>query len=404
MTGCTDALAGIRVLDLAGPAGSYCGKLFADLGADVILVEPPGGSPDRTAPPVAEATGESLRFAYENANKRGIELDIELDIDRVADRELLRRLAGTANLLVESTTPGDLEARGLGPDDLRTANPGLVVTSITPFGRTGPFAGFAATDLVCLALGGLLSLGGYADGPPVRPAGNQALVMANLFAAVASMMAVLHAEHTRAGQHVDVSIQECVSMALENAPQFLDLEGVVRGRPDGMQRHAGTGLYACADGYLYLYVGGIASNRFCARLTAWLQEEGAAGAAELDAPQWSDRVFLETDVAKETFAAVFGAFAKPRGRAELYRDAQTRGIPLCPVNTAADVAASEQLRHREFLRTTVTAAGLEMLAPGPPYVLGATPWRQRRPVPRPGQHIKEIRAELDAARPVGGAA
>lgn len=395
-----DALAGLRVLDLAGPAGNYCAKLFADLGADVILVEPPGGAPERTAPPVATATGESLRFAYENANKRGI----ELDLDRVAHREFLRRLAGSADLLVESTTPGDLEARGLGPDELCRANPSLVVTSITPFGRTGPFAGFAATDLVCLALGGLLSLGGYADGPPVRAAENQALVMANLFAAVASMMAVLHAERTRAGQHVDVSIQECVAMALENAPQFLDLEGTVRGRPDGMQRHAGTGLYPCADGYVYLYVGGIAANRFWTRLTAWLRAEGVPGAAELDGLQWSDRAFLETAPAKETFAAVFGAFAKPRERAALYRDAQARGIPLCPVNTAADVAASEQLAHREFLRTTVTAEGLEMLAPGPPYVLGATPWHQDRPVPAPGQHTKEIRAELDADRPVGGAA
>ncbi|TDV57740.1 CaiB/BaiF CoA transferase family protein [Actinophytocola oryzae] len=384
------ALAGLRVVELAGPVGGYCGRLFADLGADVFLVEPPGGAPGRTEPPLADATGESLRFAYENAGKYSV----------TGGRDFLRGLLATADLFVESTTPGELEAAGLGPAELCHANPGLVVTSITPFGRTGPFAGFAGTDLVCLALGGLLSLGGYADGPPVRPPANQALVMANLFAAVASMMAVLHAESTGTGQHVDVAIQECVSMALENAPQYLDLEGIVRGRPDGMQRHAGTGLYPCTDGYVYLYVGGIASGRFWDRLVEWLSAEGVPGAADLAAPQWTDRAYLETSEAKETFGTVFGAFAASRDRIGLYRDAQGLGIPLCPVNTAADVAASEQLRHRDFLRTTVTASGLEMLAPGPPYVLGATPWHSRGGVPAPGEHTAKVRAELT----VGGAA
>lgn len=326
------ALDGIRVVDLSGPMGQYCGKLFADLGADVAFVAPPGEPAD----PIA--------FDYHNATKRPVVFEPALLDD--------------ADVLIETDRPGTWPYV-----ELSRRNPRLVQISITPFGQTGPYADYAGSDLVCLALGGLLSLTGYADGPPVRIAGDQSYVMGSLYGAVAGMMALLHAEATGEGQHVDVSVQECVATALENAPQFYDLEGVVRGRPSGMQRHAGTGLYPCADGYVYLYVGGLASGRFWTRLVDWLGDERLAG------PEWLDRPYLETDAAKRTFGEVFGAFAATRGKAELYEQAQGRGIPLSPVATMADVAANPQLRSRGFFVQTPAGEAV-----GAPYKLSATPW------------------------------
>jgi benzylsuccinate CoA-transferase BbsE subunit len=360
------ALEGIRVVDMSGPMGNYCGKLFADLGADVVLVEPPGGTELRRRDPIA--------FAYHNANKRSVE----------HEDGLVEALLAAADLVIETDRPGTWSYA-----ELAERNPALVLVSITPFGQTGPYAGYAGSDLVCLALGGLLSLTGYADGPPVRIAGDQSYVMGSLYGAVAGLMAVLHAEATGEGQHVDVSLQECVATALENAPQFYDLEGVVRGRPSGMQRHAGTGLYPCADGYVYLYVGGLASGRFWTRLVDWLVSEGVPRAQELTAPEWNDRPFLETDAAKQTFGEIFGAFASERGKAELYEQAQGRGIPLSPVATTADVAANPQLRDRGFFAQTPWGETV-----GAPYKLSATPWSLDAPAPALGEHTEALRREV----------
>jgi benzylsuccinate CoA-transferase BbsE subunit len=269
------------------------------------------------------------------------------------------------------------------------------MTSITPFGQTGPYARFAGSDIACLALGGLLSLTGYADGAPMQICGEQSYVMGNTFGAVASMLALLHAERTGEGQHVDVSIQACVATALENAIQFYDLEGVVRGRPNGTQRHAGTGIYACSDGYVYLYVGGIAANRFWDRMVEWLRALGIDGAQELAGERWAERSYLETDEAKAQFAEIFDSFASARTKAELYEEAQGRGIPLCPVNNVEDLVANDQLNARGFFEQVTGTDGVAHSWPGAPYRLGATPWRLAGHAPTLGEHGVDIRAEVE---------
>ncbi|WRL64223.1 CoA transferase [Blastococcus brunescens] len=236
------ALAGLRVLDLSGPMGNYCGKLFAELGADVVLVEPPGGTALRHQPPFAGDRPDperSLPYLYNNTSKRSL----RLDLDHPEGQQVLRDLAAGADLLIETDSPGRMAARGLGHEELSADHPGLVTTSITPFGQTGPYAEYEAGDLVCLAMGGLLYLGGYVDGPPVQAGLQQAYVAGNLFGAVASMLAVTAAETTGQGQHVDVSVQESVVMGLENAAQFQDLEGRVRRRTGGRQWRAGAGVF-----------------------------------------------------------------------------------------------------------------------------------------------------------------
>jgi benzylsuccinate CoA-transferase BbsE subunit len=396
----TAALDGLRVVDLAGDVGNYCGKLFADLGADVVLVEPPGGCPQRHARPAVEAgpaAGTGLDFVYQNTNKRGV----VADVTDPAGHELLRDLVTSADLVIDTWAPGELASHGLDRDSVADANPALVVTSITPFGQTGPYAHYASADIVCLAMGGMLSLAGYGDGPPTRPYGDQSYVMGALFGAVASMLAVLHAERTGVGQHVDVSIHECVTLALETAIQYYDLEGVVRGRQTGRYRHAGSGLYDCADGYVYLFVGGVASNRFWGRLVDWLVESGVPDAEVLREPRWQELDHLRTDEAKAVFERLFVAMSAGRTKADLYHDAQARGIPLSPVNSPADLVHSAQLDAREYFVRATDMYRAGYLTPGAPYVLSGTPWAMHTSAPALGAHTGELRAEL-AARRVGG--
>lgn len=287
------ALAGLRVLDVTGTLGAYAGRLFAQLGADVILVEPPGGSPGRRRTPFigdrrdAEA---SLSFAYLNAGKRSI----VLDLDEASGRDTFRAIAAGVDLVIEAERPGVMAARGLGYSELRAKRPSIVMTSITPFGQNGPYADWLAEDIVGLATGGMLYLAGYPDTAPMAACGEQSFAGAGLFGAVGSLIAVLDAEQTGQGSHVDVSMQQSVVLGLENALQFYELEGTVRRRNAGGQRQAGTGVFPCADGHVYLMAGGVASNRFWGVTTEWLVEVGAPGAEALREPCWLQQTFLDS--------------------------------------------------------------------------------------------------------------
>ena len=172
-------LSGIRVIDASGPAGAYCSKLFADLGAEVTLVEPPEGHALRRRGPYVDDVADaerSIPFAYLHAGKRSV----RLDLDRPDGQAHFRRLAGGANLVIESEMPGVMAARNLGPQQLIAASPQLVVTSITPFGQTGPYSRFVGEDLTLLAMGGLLYISGYTDLPPTRIHGYQSELMASM--------------------------------------------------------------------------------------------------------------------------------------------------------------------------------------------------------------------------------
>ena len=387
------ALAGLRVLDLSGPMGNYAGKLFAELGADVVLVEPPGGTALRHEPPFADdrpGLERSLPFLYNNTSKRSL----RLDLDHPDGQQVLRDLAAGADLVIETDTPGRMAARGIGHADLSRVNPALVTTSITPFGQTGPYAHHEASDLVCLAMGGLLYLGGYVDGPPVQVGQQQAYAAGNLFGAVASMLAVTAAEMTAHGQHVDVSVQESVVMGLENAAQFQDLEGRVRRRTGGRQWRAGAGVFSCVDGYVYLLAGGIGGNRFWPNLVAWLDSEAVPRVDELRGEQWGDREFVEAEQNRDLFAEIFQPFAESRTKADLYRAAQKWRVPLCPVAKPSDILRSAQLRHRDYFVSVEGPDGRPAVMPGAPYALSETPWRLTGRAPRLGEHTVEVLHEL----------
>jgi benzylsuccinate CoA-transferase BbsE subunit len=387
------ALSGVKVLDASGLAGQYCGKQFADLGAEVILIEPVNGSPVRREGPFLGNRAHieySLPFTYYNAGKRGI----ALDLDRSEGQQIFRQLASGADLVIETEKPGVMARRGLGYPALAERNPRIVLTSVTPFGQTGPYAEYDAEDIVVLALGGLLYLGGYPDTPPIAVHGNQAYLAAAQFASAASMMALLGAAGDE-GQHVDVSIQECVVMGLETAIQFYDLEKTVRRRASGQQIMAGVGVFPCADGEVYLMAGGIASTRFWQNLVTWLIEEGVGEARQLLEPKWGSHDYLASAEAKAIFGGLFAPFAKAHDKLYLYQTGQSRRIPICPINTPQDILANRQLGSCDFfVKQLHTPSGQSLTVPGAPYQLSGTPWRQAGPAPRLGEHTTEILTEL----------
>jgi benzylsuccinate CoA-transferase BbsE subunit len=391
------ALAGIRVVDMSGLAGQYCGKLFAELGAEVILLEPPGGSETRREGPFLGKkphTERSLTFSYFNAGKRGI----VVDLDRPEGQGIMRRLVERANLVIESEKPGVMAQRGLDYPSLLLDCPDLVMTSITPFGQTGPYAHYECEDLIALALGGLLSLGGYPDSAPIAAHGNQAYLSAAQFAAVASMMALFENANDPTGprgRNIDVSIQECVVMGLENAVQFFDLERRIRRREAGKQLMAGMGVFACSDGEVYLMAGGIASSSFWENTVKWLVDEGVAGAEALAEPRWKDHDYLVTDEAKHQFGEMFGPFARSKTKSYLYETGQSRRIPICPINTPRDIVENRQLAFRDFfVPLPHPYSGASLKSPGAPYRLDATPWSGGVGAPRLGEHTSDVLSEL----------
>lgn len=383
------ALAGIVILDLAGPAGNYCGKLFADMGADVILIEPLCGAPTRHMLPTAVGqTGmeAGLVFQYQNTNKRSVALDLETP----GAQAVIRELAKHANVIIESEAPGVMQRRGLGYETLRECNPQLVMTSITSFGQKGPYADWLGSDLVGMATGGMLYLAGYPDTAPMVAFGEQAIGAANLFAAVATMAAVYEAESSKSGQHIDVSIQESVVMGMENAVQFYDLEGTIRKRNAGEQRIAGMGVFPCKDGYIYLMAGGVGGNRFWADTVRWLTEERLERAAELQESCWNEREYLSSGEAKKRFSDIFSTFAMAHTKAELQEKGRRQRIPIAPILNTSELDKSAQRKHRSYFIETTASYGELIGMPGAPYKLTRTPWAVHKGAPRIGEHTAEI--------------
>ena len=213
------ALAGLRILDLTDLKGAMCAKLFGDMGADVLKIEPPEGDATRRIGPFLDGQPHlerSLLFWFYNTSKRGI----TLDLNQQAGQELAKQLAAKADVLVESAAPGTLARLGLGYDELKQLNPNLVLTSITPFGQTGPYQSYRSSDIVAEALGGMIWTNGFPDEPPLHAMGLQAYHSASFFAAIGTLLALLTRDSLGEGQWVDVSIQEAVAGAVEHVAPF----------------------------------------------------------------------------------------------------------------------------------------------------------------------------------------
>ncbi len=407
MTDHETLLGDIRVLDLTGEAGVYCTKLLADLGADVLRIEPPGGHPMRRLGPFVhdEPNPEkSLYWFHFNTSKRAITLELA----NADGREIFKRLVKTADVLVETFPPGYLEKIGLGYPSLKELNPGLIQTSITPFGQTGPYRDFLGPDIVAQAMGGLMFLAGFPEDPPYKLGCSQAYHSASVQAAVGTMIALYARDDTGRGQFVDVSLQESVLMSMETAMQHYDIRKEIRqriGREEPVV--PGIGLYPCMDGYVYSYVvAGFGAGWDI--IVEWMDSQGMAG--DLKDEKWNDTwelitnfkllVALLNDPPKliaslEKFAHISGmlkVFLSKKTKQQIFDEAAERRIMIAPVQNAKDLVESPQFQALGFfneinhpeLNMTITYPG------APCYHISDTPWRISRRAPLLGEHNMEI--------------
>jgi benzylsuccinate CoA-transferase BbsE subunit len=383
------ALAGIRVLDLADNAVAYASRLLADLGAEVIRIEPPHGNGLRRSAPLALTQDRlvSCADAFWNANKKSVTLDLGC-----ADgRRLFGDLLAKSDVVIETFAPGTLAGWGIGYEQMKSRNPGIILVSVTPYGQSGPCAKFRATDLTLLAAGGLLSLGGYPETGPVAVAGEQGHLAAAIFGAVAALKALLEREGTNHGQWLDVSGQECIAFALEDAIPEWYLSHSIRRRTGDQAREAGTGVYPCQDGYVSMVAGRLGTAKAFKTLVQWIAENGTPGGDELLDERWQDFKFRQSPQGIARFAEIFGAFCASRSKQELYREGQARQIAIAPVNTVADIVEDPQLRANGFFRSLHDdALACDVTVPGPPYRLARTPATLHSAAPATGKHNRAI--------------
>lgn len=347
-------LDGVRVVDLTDELGAYCGRLLRDLGADVIHVA------------AADADADDPVRLFRSIGKTRVARGNGATFDAASVADLLEG----ATIVLTDGGPAALRARGLHPDETTARDPGLIHVSITPYGLTGPDADVIATDLTLIAAGGLLYIAGDPDRPPVRPYGEQSAVAASLHATIAALIALDVRETIGEGQVVDVSAQEAVAQATENAVQYLDCEQIVRRRAGAGPREAGGGLFRCADGYVYLLatMGGL--DLSLGRVAEWLEANGIEAAAELRRPEWSTGAFRNRPEAIDRFTEIFESFSLEQRKLDLYTSGQARNISIAPVSAAGDLVASPQLTARSFFRSR-EIAGRKLQIPGPPYRFAA---------------------------------
>ena len=381
------------VLDLTDHRGELTAMMLGDMGADVIKVEPPDGSPSRRLPPFLENAPkpeQSLNFFSYNRNKRGITLDLQAEPGRRA----LLTLVDKADFFIESAEPGEMASLGLGFDELRKRNPRLVYVAITAYGQDGPYSGYAANDLTLAAMGGPMSLQGHPDRPPVRITVPQVWLQTSAEAAVGAMTA--HALMVRTGeaQFVDVSAQTAMVWTMLHGMAAHAIQGYDFNR-GGSDLQLGAMkvpvVFECADGYVVMVNVGSTMVKF----VHWLVEDGIVPEEWIEGEDWPtyERRFLQdmpvTYPLEETVEAT-RRYVRNYTKRELLERGLREDITIAPVSTTEDLARFRQLEERGFWLQAPLPDGREMPAPGLFARLTETPMGVRCWAPSLGQHNGEI--------------
>ena len=388
-----------RVLDLTGEHGLMCGKVLGDFGAEVIVVEPPGGHPARAIGPFYkdEVHPEKSLFWFAfNTSKKGI----TLDITRPAGQQILKELVRHADIVVESFAPGYLDALGLGYERLSTIKPDVIFTSITPFGSTGPRRNWKGTDLTLQARSGLQYLLGDPDRAPVRISVPMIATKAGVEAASASLFALFHRNRTGEGQRVDVSIQAVGIWQMMNASSFPKHHGVNQARA-GDRYNAGFGnaraILACADGYVtFLTMGGHMGAPTLYAMSRWMESEGKLPDA-MRGKKWEewDMAKLATDMAArkemDDLNEILAQFLATKSKWEIFERACNEKILAAPVNNVKDLVEHPQPNARGFFHTlSHEDLNAEIVYPGHWALMNNAQAGPRFRAPHLGEHNEEI--------------
>ncbi len=386
-------LGGVRVLDLATARSEMAGRVLADMGAEVIKVEPPWGTPSRQLPPFSEQDPErSLYWAAMGLGKRSVVIDLDDEQGRADFRALLR----TADVLIESFDPGTMADWGLSYDEVKAEHPDLIYVSVTPYGQDGPWANRPATELTIESAGGLVGLQGEGDRPPVSVGYPQAAIHSGVQAAADTAIALRERDLSGQGQHLDVSMQAAIVWTLMHATGFPPNTG---GDPPGTCADRAVGvlegpavfpIHPCADGYVtFSIVPGGLGLRHSTKVMKWIAESGElSGELEgADIDEWAaalGRAAMEDPAEAGRMMAVANEvlhnFVAKRTMAECYARAVKDGFMLAPLYTVEDIASDKHLEAREYW---VELDGKRY--PGPFAKLSETPLQLVRPAPTLGQ-------------------
>lgn len=386
------ALSGLKVLDFTHHiAGPYCTKLLADYGAEVTKVERPvtGDISRRLGPfpkdvPHIEKSGA---FLHLNTNKRSVTLDLKA----AKGREIALQLARRSDVVVESFRPGVMAGLGLDFDTLISANPRLVMTSVSNFGQTGPYRDWRASELILYGMGGELYSTGLSHREPVKMGGNVGLYQAGAVAAYATLCASFPAADTGLGEHIDISIMETQAGSIDRRMSMLlayqyngEISERASGGADGLGGYP-SGVYPCADGYFQI-TGGVL---YFPRIVQML-----GNPEELRDPRWyTPEAQSDPELAAE-FDAIFYPWMLERTKYEIWEAAQQARVLSGPLNTMEDIARDQVFNSRgAFVEVEHPDAG-KLTYTGRPFIMEQTPWSVRTPAPRLGQHSNEVLGEL----------
>jgi crotonobetainyl-CoA:carnitine CoA-transferase CaiB-like acyl-CoA transferase len=391
-------LSGYRVLDLTEGGYLICGKILADLGADVVKIEPPQGSCSRAIGPfykdILQSEKSLFWFAY-NVNKRGITLDIAKSDGKKIFLELVKK----TDFIIESFPPSYLKDLGIGYTEIAQINPKIIMVSITPYGQNGPKATYKSDDIGGFASSGVLYATGYPNRPPVLMGyPMQASMQAGTEAATAALIAHWYRGNSGIGQHVDVSMQETNIQLLQSLIEIFDLTKTDYKRA-GNFWVTGTGLkrdlvFRCKDGYVaFTVLGGSAGPaKSTSAMVSWMNEEGKA-------PQWLKEIdwingFDIGKLAQEEFDRIQEPFAKffiTKTKKELWERSAHQRIILAPLNTIADLCDFVQLKEREmWVKLDHPELGTDLTYLGPFVKLSEAPITFRRRAPTIGEDNEAI--------------
>ena len=368
------ALSGYRVLDLTDEKGMLCSRFLADMGAEVIRVEKSG-----------EDSASNL-LLWENFGKRGITLNIEAKLGQ----EIFKKLVKTTDVMVESYQPGYLESLGIGYSEINETNPRLVTASITDFGQSGPYRGYKSCDIVASAMGGQMYVCGESE-TPLKPFGNQAYYSACLFAANGILLALWSRHTSGRGQHIDVSIMECVAATLDHVLLRFFYEGIVAQRQGRLHWDNAFRIFPCQNGYILLSL-----FQQWETLVEWLDDDGMAD--DLADKKWLNRENRIKHL--DHIVKTLERWTKSHTAAELVEKGQLMHFPWAEVTSVPKLIASHQLNERDFfIEAEHPETGRKCKYPGALCKLSRSPWRVERRVPNIGEHNLDIyHGELGLSR------
>lgn len=391
-------LAGLKVIEWAeDPGGEFAGRLLAEMGAQVLKLEPPEGSPTRAVGPFAKGEAgpdTSLNFWYYNSNKQSAVLDLAASGGLAA----LYRLLDDADIFISTLQPRALGKLSLDLAALTERFPRLIVLSVTPFGLTGPWADYRSSDLVALAAGGPLHMCGYDDHsiPPIRPGGNQGYHTATSFAHIGVMLALLERQKSGRGQLLDVSMHESLAVNVELANPFwfyprvhVQRQTCRHAQPSPTQ----SALFRCGDERYVYYALILSDQKSWLSLVAWMDSKGMA--AQLIEPEFADIAYRQAHFPE--VQELLECFFLVHDSQQMYLEGQAAGLPIGVLNAPEDLFADEHLQARGFF-VDVEHEGLGAVKyPGSFYRFSAFGEVPRRRAPLLGEHSREVLGTNDGA-------